>query len=123
MLTNSDCTIYLYFYDEIEKVGGYKKHYIPDCYWEESIGERVTKNGQGASNSLFFCIENPSIIPKSPTRDIVIKGYCDFDFDNASEATVSNSFKSLRKKYDFKTIMSCELLNFGELPHLEIHAV
>ena len=39
-------------------------------------------------------------------KDIVVKGIIDFEFDNTSQQTISNSLKSLKEQYDKVLTMS-----------------
>ena len=124
MLANSDCTIYLFktsFGPEMN-TAGYERHYIDKCYWEEIIGEKVTKSGQTLSNSLHLVLFSDDVIPEHPAKDIVVKGNCNFEFNNWSDEDVSDSMKEFRKKHKNRTIMSCEPMMYGGLPHLEITA-
>lgn len=125
MLANSDCTIYLYKTFTLgpnETVEGYERHYISECYLEETIGDKVTKSGQTPSNSLYLLLFNDDVVPEHPSKDIVVKGKCEFKFKNWSQEDVSDSLKEFRKKHKYRTIMSCEPMMYGGLPHLEITA-
>ena len=73
------------------------------------------------SNGLF---PNADISPLCPSQDIIVKGECNFIFDNSSDRSVSESLKSLRDKYEIHTVMSIDRLLYGpaDLQHIKVSA-
>lgn len=45
---------------------------------------------------------------------------CEFEFDNQTPQSISESMKMFRAEYDFVTVMSIDDYMFGGLPHMEV---
>lgn len=118
MMVNADCTLYRYN----KKTEGYDRLFIPSVYWHEYKGGNTLKSGLQTVHSTTVFIYDSSILPETPTKDLLVKGDCPFIFDNTSEKSISESFSKFRKKYKFATVMSIDDCNFGSLPHYEITA-
>lgn len=113
MLTNADMTVY-------EK-GSYKRHIIKSVYWNDSRGRTVAKNGAQISDSIVVYIYSDDYIPKN--GDTVVRGITDFEFDNGSQKSASESMKLFRAAFpDFAVVKSVNDFSFGGLPHIEIAA-
>ncbi|MBQ8298021.1 MAG: hypothetical protein IJX77_09600 [Ruminococcus sp.] len=80
------------------------------------------KSGLSTADGTTIFIYQQSPIPESPTKDILVKGCCEFEFDNTSQQTVSASLKILRAETDFVTATSITDCWYGGLPHYEISA-
>ncbi len=123
---------------------GFDRYVIPQCHWQECKAANVLKSGmQNAdgiviyipsnalvlapnnflfpSDSLFL---NADISPLCPSQDIIIKGECNFTFDNSNDRSVSESLKQLRNKYDIHTVMSIDRLLYGpaDMQHIKVSA-
>ena len=118
MMTNADCTLYLFD----EKTKGYKKHFIADVYWNENRAGNVLKSGLQSADSLTVYLFSDDVVPANPTKDMIVKGYCSFNFNNTDEKTISESMKKFKKSIKALTIMSCDNKMFGGLPHIELSA-
>lgn len=118
MFKNADCTLYKYDKD----TGGYIRHFIEGVYWHGSKDGSVSKSGLSAADSTTVFIYQHYPVPESPTKDILVKGCCEFEFDNTSPQTVSVSLKKLRGEEDFVTVIKIDDCWYGGLPHLEISA-
>lgn len=113
MLVNADITLF-------EKEN-YTRHFIEDVYFSDSRGQTVTKNGIQISDSVVIYIYSDSYFPKS--GDIIVKNRCDFEFDDSSQKTISESMKRFREKYpDFAVVETVNNYQFGGLPHIEVTA-
>lgn len=113
MLANSDMTVY-------EK-DSYKRHFIKSVYWNDSRGQTVTKNGIQVADSVSVYLYSDKYIPKA--GDIIIRGNTDFEFDNSTQKSASESMKKFREIYpDFAVVKSVNNYMFGGLPHIEIIA-
>lgn len=113
MLTNADITLF-------EKEN-YTRHFIEDVYFNDSRGQTVTKNGIQISDSVVIYIYSDGYFPKS--GDIIVKNRCDFEFDDSSQKTISESMKRFREKYpDFAVVKTVNNYKFGGLTHIEITA-
>lgn len=118
MLVNADCTLYLFD----ETTGGYNKYVIKDVYWNENKAGNVIKSGLTSADSVVVYLYSDSVVPKHLTRDMIVKGQCNFVFNNTDSKTISDSLKYFKKSVDSHTIMSCDNKMFGGLPHIELSA-
>ena len=116
MLTNADCTLYKY------ENGGYIRYVIHDVYWRENKGGNVLKSGLTTADSTTVYLYSDETVPQKVTKDMLVRGICDFEFSNTSQQTISQSMKDFRDAYSFVTVMSIDNMMFGGLPHIEISA-
>lgn len=100
MICTSDCTVFI----ALEK--GFESRYIPECHWVENLSSDVLKTGQTKSDTVTVYIpsEYSAFAPKSTDRDMVVKGKCDFVFDNTDDKTVSESMREFRKQHKCFTV-------------------
>ena len=92
MLTNTGCTLY-------QASGiGYDRVYIPAVFWMESRGAALMKgaNVEDVGITVYIPEEYADSAPKTPMKDMIVKGECKIEFDNTSEKTVSESMRDLR---------------------------
>lgn len=135
MTFNAKCTIYLY------NGVGYDRFVVPYCHYQENKASNVVKSGlQNADGVTVYipldCLVLtpdstlvPAVdlfpgklnIPKHTAQDMLIKGECDFVFDNTDQRTVSESMKKFNS-FDFHTIMSVDVKDYGSKPlqHIKI---
>lgn len=118
MMTNSDCTLYLYD----KATGGYTRHFISGVYWRENKAGNVLKSGLQTADSTTVYLYSDKVLPDSPTKDMIVKGKCDFVFDNTSQQTISESKKRFDTEHSHVTVMSIDRYMFGGLPHIEVSA-
>ena len=118
MLKNADCT--LYRYNKITH--GYERFFIRDVYWRENKAGNVLKSGLKNAYSTTVYIYRPCNLPETPTKDMLVKGCCPFEFDNTSQQTISESMKEFSRLYKFVTVMSIDNCFFGSLAHFEVSA-
>lgn len=118
MLKNADCTLYRYD----SSTQGYERFFIPDVYWQESKAGNILKSGLNNAYSTTIYIYSQCNLPKTPAKDMLVKGLCPFEFDNASQKTISESMKEFRSLYAFVTVESIDNCFYGSLPHFEISA-
>lgn len=121
MLAQASCT--LYKYNGI----GFDRHYISSCHWQENRASNVLKSGLESADSVTVYIQNESltVVPETASFDMLVKGECDFEFDNTNPQTVSESMKEFRKQYPhFVTVSSIDNKLYGlkELQHIKISA-
>lgn len=116
MMVNVDCTLYRY------ENGGFVRYIIPNVYWRESKAANVLKSGLMSVDSTTVYLYNDAVVPTSPSKDMLVKGVCPFEFDNTSTQTVSQSMKTFTAQYSPVTVMSVDCMMFGGLPHIEISA-
>jgi hypothetical protein len=91
MFTNADCTVYF------SRNGGFIRQAITDVFWSESRQSNVLKTGLTSADAvkLMIPISSANDLIFTQGKDIVMKGIIDFDFDNTSQKTVSDSRRSL----------------------------
>lgn len=119
MLFNSSCTVYR----AIEK--GFERSFIPECFWQESRGASLAKGGVLEDGGVFVYIPEKyaALAPKTPQKDMLVKGDCPFEFDNSSDKTVSDSMRTLRV-YSPATVKSIDDKLYGAaLRHVKVTAV
>lgn len=136
VITNFKCTIYHF------NGVGYIKFYVPHCHWQENKASNVVKSGLQNTDSVTVYIPldslviTPSssllpakdifpgmkIVPKKPSQDLIVKGYCDFEFNNTDQKTVSESMKEFNNSFSYNTIMSIDIKDYGakRLQHIKI---
>ena len=118
MMTNADCTLYLYD----KATGGYARYFISGVYWRENKAGNVLKSGLQTADSTTVYLYSDKVVPDSPTKDMLVKGKCDFVFDNTSPQTISESKKRFDTEHSHVTVMSIDRYMFGGLPHIEVSA-
>ncbi len=117
MLTNADCTLY-----KAQKSGGYTRHVVKNVYWQDSRGANVQKSGLNIADGITVFFYSTDILPKTPTKDMLVKGVAEFEFNNESSQTVSESLKDFREQYSFCVVTAVNDYMYGGLPHIEILA-
>lgn len=137
MLCDTSCTVYKY------NGLGYERYVIESCHWQENKASNVIKSGMQNADGLTVyiplnciilapCKIAPSIYllpgaettPSQATKDIIVKGECNFTFDNTSQQSVSESIKMLKSQCDVFTVMSIDRKLYGSenLQHVKISA-
>lgn len=117
VLKNTDCTVYRYV------DGGYMREYIPECFWHEVHGVKLSAGGFIATDEVYIYIseEHAAKAPETAQKDIVIKGNCPFAFDNTSDATVSAGLRKLKSDHSVVTVISVSDKRYGEhLRHIKV---
>ena len=118
MFKNADCTLYL-----CNANGGFDKYVVKDVYWHDNRGSTTTKNGIQSADNVTVYFYSDNVKPHSVGKDLLIKGIAEFEFNNTTSQTVSQSMKSFREQHpDFVTVVSVNDYMFGGLPHIEIIA-
>lgn len=117
MLTNTVCTLYAYDGDS----GGYTRTVIENVYWSSVHKRTVGKSGANSSDETVVYFYGADF-PKTASKDILVKGVCEFEFDNSTQESISRSFAEFRKITTFVTVMSISDCRFGGLSHMEVTA-
>jgi len=131
MLMNECCTIYLK--NKHGSFDGFDRYFIPKCHWQESEASNVLKSGlQNADGITVYVLkkdisaelETALRARKKAAQDIIIKGECNFTFDNSTQQKVSESLRALNADNDTHTIMSIDRLLYGseDLQHYKFSA-
>lgn len=121
MLSNTDCTVYENS-GTATNVNITARHFIPNVYWNDSRGRTVKKNGIQIDDSVIvYLFFDTDYTPKP--GDIIVRGDVEFEFNSASQKTMSESDKHFRKLYPQSAVVkSVSDYRFGGLPHIEITA-
>lgn len=118
MMINADCTLYAYD----KATGGFIRHAVYDVYWHESKAGNVLKSGLQTADSTTVYLFSDVVLPENPGKDMLVKGICNFEFDNSSPAVISASMKEFSKLHSYITVISIDKCMYGGLPHIEISA-
>ncbi|GAB5081330.1 hypothetical protein Osc1_05030 [Hominimerdicola sp. 21CYCFAH17_S] len=118
MLTNTDCTLYAYD----KATGGFIRHKMENVYWRENKAGNVLKSGLQTADSTTVYIYTDEVVPQSVSKDMLVKGACDFEFDNSSAQSISASMKAFRGAHNYITVMSIDNYMYGGNPHIEVSA-
>lgn len=119
MLVNTDCTVYRY------ADGGYERVYIPAVFWRDSHGVRVASGGLITVDEVLLYIpeEHAELAPRTPQKDILVRGSCPHTFDNTSATSVSASLRELNARYTAVTVTSVSDKRYGAaLRHIKVVA-
>lgn len=127
MLDNECCTLFL------KNGNGFDPYFIERCHWQESKASNVLRSGlQNADGITVYFFEstidddliNVLNSRRNAAQDIIIKGECNFTFDNSTQQTAAQSLKTLNSEYDVHTVMSIDRLLYGspEMHHFKISA-
>ena len=126
-MRNEDCTLFL------KNGNGFDSVYIPRCHWQESKASNVIKSGlQNADGITVYIfvedidddIKHTLETRRNAAQDVIVKGECNFTFDNSTPQTAAQSLKTLNAEYDVHTIMSIDRLLYGspDLQHFKLSA-
>lgn len=127
MLTKESCTLYL------KNGNGFDRYYIAKCHWQESKATNVIKSGISSADGVVLYIFKKDISAalvalliarKQAAQDIIVRGECNFAFDNSTPQSASQSLKTFNAAYDAHTVMSYDKLLYGspELQHFKLSA-
>ena len=122
MFANTNAVLYKY------NGTGYDRHEISRCFWSSERKAHISESGLIGQNITKIYIPKSALnsdnIPKSPSKDIFVRGHCFFEFDNSNTKTVSESFKKFKSEYSFVTVMSIDNNMFGSenMQHIFISA-
>lgn len=120
MICTADCTVFV----ALEK--GFERRYIPECHLVENLSSDVEKTGQRRSDTVTVYIppEYKHLCPENSDRDMIVKGKCDFVFDNTDEKTVSDSMREFWKRHEFFTVKEIVQKLYGNsTSHIKVVAV
>lgn len=111
MYTNADITLYSF------KDNKYTRRKIEDIFWDESKASNVIKSGLITADSvkIFIPLISADDLNITTGKDIVVNGIVLDEIDNTSQATQSSSLKSLKEKYNFVTVSSCDKKLYGSV--------
>lgn len=138
MRAETCCTVYK------SNGNGYYRYFIPRCHWQENKARNVLKSGMQNADSVTIYIPadcmviapsnnyypadeffvNAETVPDKAAQDIIVKGECNFAFDNTSQQSVSESLREFAKNNSYHTVMSIDRKLYGSknLQHIKISA-
>lgn len=127
MFTNTDITLY-----KMDTSSHYTRYPITGktslngAFWDDVKQSNIIKTGILTIDSVtvFIPVGNmPEGINDFTTgKDLIVKGIVDFEFDNTSQATVSNSMKTLQANNRVVTISVADDKRYGstDMQHWEL---
>ncbi|RDU21936.1 DUF6751 family protein [Anaerosacchariphilus polymeriproducens] len=109
MYTNADITLYQY------SSSGYVRKVVNGVFWNEVKQSNVMRSGIANADSVVIFIPKSNVtdLEITTSKDLVVNGVIDFEFDNATSATISASMSTLIKTYDTHTITAFDKKIFG----------
>ena len=127
MLNNEDCTLFL------KSGNGFYSFYISRCHWQESEASNVLKSGLQNADGITVYIFIKDIdeelkhaleTRRKAAQDVIVKGKCNFTFDNSTPQTAAQSLKTLNADYNVHTVMHIDKLLYGspDMQHFKISA-
>ena len=114
MYTNTDITLYHW------NGSSYNRRPIYNVFWDSVKSSNVLKSGQVNADSvkIFVPVTSVGSLSVETSKDLVVVGIIDFEFDNTSQATQSNSLKALKADRAVFTVSSCDGKLYGS-PHMQ----
>ena len=94
---------------------------IQNCFCYKDTKARIDKQGKKTLYRLTVIIDNPNTLEIEEGMDIVIEGACNFNFDNSSEESISNSLKNLKSGFKVYTVSEVVDNAYGGLPNLVLY--
>lgn len=123
MFTNSDITLYLCTKEgKLEK---FTRQVVRNVYWEDVDNATFLKTGQRGSCTALVMVPLSSLeeaINFTKGKDLMVKGDIDFEFDNASQAAISEGIAKLKTNYKALTLVSVDERLYGSksVQHYEL---
>lgn len=118
MRTNADMTLYHW------NGAGYNRREIRDVWWENAKISNTEKTGMVNADAVTILIPAGSAPDLAVTtgKDMVVKGICEFEFDNSSEESRSAGMKQLKADQEVFTVNAFDPMLFGSpnIQHYEL---
>ncbi|WP_073291773.1 hypothetical protein [Anaerosporobacter mobilis] len=94
---------------------GFEKNVYDKCFWDEDQATAIKKSGLASVDSLYISIPYSVVqnLVINKTKDYIILGETDFEFDNTSQSTQSAGTRALIASHNTFIINSCSLKNHG----------
>ena len=103
---------------------GFERNVYDGCFWEDDQAAKIAKTGISSSDSLYVSIplKNAPSLEINKTKDYIVKGESDIEFDNTSQTTQSASLKALKASYEVLTITTVSKKDHGSprMHHWEV---
>lgn len=122
MMTNADMTLY-----SGDPKTGYTRQVIRGVFWQEVKQSTIEKTGLASADSVkvFIPAENaPEGLRFNTSKDLIIKGVVETEFDNTSVQTISASLTALKASHDVYTVSVADGKLYGSqrMQHYQIMA-
>ncbi len=111
-----DKIITLYHFEN----GKFTRSIIENCFYYDSKSASLNKTGMISTDTFKVIISTSEDMKINEGQDIVVKGTCDFEFNNTSEQKQSESLKEFRTRYEYYTVSSVAKNLFGGLSNIEL---
>lgn len=145
MYTNTSAT--LYNYDRDKKTGKvtYRRTVLENVFWDDSKQSNVLKSGLTSAESVNVCVPfdvktngKTYVSPKTymnsedkeniftfvaNSQDLIVKGTIDYEVDNTSNQTISESLSYMKNNFDYvMTVSVVDMKDFGSkhMQHWEL---
>ena len=123
MFTNADITLYLC--SKEGKLEKFTRQIVKNVYWEDVEYSTFIKTGQRGSCTALVMIPLSSLgiaINFTKGKDLMVKGVIDFEFDNTSQATISEGIVKLKTNHKVLTLVSVDERLYGSksMQHYEL---
>lgn len=123
MFTNSDITFYLC--EKEGKLDKFKRQVVKNVYWEDVDNVTFLKTGQRGSCMALIMVPLSSlegVVNFAKGKDLMVKGVIDFEFDNTSQATISEGIVKLKTNHKVLTLVSVDERLYGSksVQHYEL---
>lgn len=120
MFTNADMTLY-----SCGKDGKFTRTVIEKVFWEEVKQSLIEKTGLASADSVKVFIpasSAPDGLHFTTSKDLVIKGIIDTEFDNTSQQTIAASLTDLKDSHDVYsvTVADGKLYGSQRMQHYQI---
>lgn len=122
MYTNADMTLYCG-----DPKTGYTRKVIKRVFWQEVKQSNIEKTGLTSADSIkvFIPVESaPEGLKFTTSKDMVVKGVVETEFDNTSPTTISASLTALKASHDVYTVSVADGKLYGSprMQHYQIMA-
>ena len=111
-----DKTITLYHFEN----GKFIRSLIENCFYYDSNATNFNKTGLVSNDTFKVVINTSENIKIAEGKDIIVKGECEFEFNNESEKTQSESLKEFKTKHEYYTVNTASRNLFGGLSNIEL---
>lgn len=113
MYCNSSCSLFI-------KSLGYKKVFIPHCFFSRKKQSAYDNKGLNYNESAFVIFKTNNI-DFTDGEDFVIEGQCDLEVYADSPEKYSQCIRAIKESGAY-TIMSANVLNYGSgnMRHVEL---
>lgn len=117
MYTNEDMTLYHW------NGSGYDRRVVKKVFWDDSKISNINKTGRIDSDTVkILVLASSAELSVTTGKDLVVKGKCETEFDNTSQATISESMRALKAEKEVFTVNLFDKKLYGSprMQHYEL---